>query len=194
VTSPVLYSSKSDLYPTPRDFFDRVNRRFGPLTTDVCALPENAKCPTYFTPEIDGLKQQWTGRCWCNPPFGKTIGLWLTKAVESAKTGATVVCLLPARVDTKWWHSYVKPFASHIEFPKGRLCFGEGKYDAPFPCALVVFAPLNLVRCQRCQREFKPRRADARFCSAACRQAAYRGRCVTDLAVTTTPGDGGPTP
>jgi phage N-6-adenine-methyltransferase len=195
MTSPVLFSSRSDLYPTPQDFFDAVDRRFGPLTTDVCALPENAKCPRFFTPEIDGLKQDWTGRCWMNPPFGKTIGLWLAKAVASAKAGATVLCLLPARVDTLWWHRYVKPFAQRIEFPKGRLWFGlQRKYPAPFPCALVVFAPLKLLRCQRCEREFKPRRVDARFCSAACKQAAYRERLVTHGAVTATLGDGGPTP
>jgi phage N-6-adenine-methyltransferase len=188
MTSAVLYSSKSDLYPTPRDFFDRVNRRFGPLTTDVCALPENAKCPRFFTPEDDGLKQEWAGRCWMNPPYGKTIGLWLAKAVESAINGASVVCLLPARVDTRWWHNYVEPFAQLVEFPKGRLRFGDGKYPAPFPSALVVFGPTKLLVCEHCGKNFVPRRADARYCSGACRQAAYRARFVTDRAVTDAAG------
>ena len=122
-----LYSSASDLYSTPPELFQELDRRFGPLTLDVCALPENAKCPSYFTPEQDGLKQPWTGRCWCNPPYGRTIRRWLLKAVKSALAGATVVCLLPARVDTRWWHELVNPMPAVIEFCKGRLWFGGGK-------------------------------------------------------------------
>ena len=96
-------------------------------------LPDNAKCPRYFTPAEDGLQQPWTGRCWCNPPYGKTIGLWVRKAWESSLEGATVVMLLPARVDTRWWHDYVKPYAAVVEFPKGRLRFGNAIHPAPFP-------------------------------------------------------------
>ena len=38
-----MFSSKSDLWETPQDFFDELNREFH-FNLDVCALPENAKC------------------------------------------------------------------------------------------------------------------------------------------------------
>lgn len=53
--------------------------------------------------------------------------------------GATVVCLLPARTDTRWWHSYCAK--GEIHFVPGRLKFGNAKHSAPFPCAVVVFRP-----------------------------------------------------
>ncbi len=63
--------AKTDVWPTPLDFFRKMDRKYGPFDLDVCALPDNAKCPRYFTPEQDGLQQRWEGRCWCNPPYGK---------------------------------------------------------------------------------------------------------------------------
>jgi phage N-6-adenine-methyltransferase len=87
--------------------FDELARRFGPFDLDVCATAENAKCPRFFSPEQDGLQQRWDGRCWMNPPYGRKIGVWVRKAWESALAGATVVCLLPARTDTRWWHDYI---------------------------------------------------------------------------------------
>ena len=74
-----------------------------------------------------------------NPPYGRTIKQWMKKAYESSLTGATVVCLVPARTDTKWWHDYA--MKGDIEFIKGRLKFGGSKNSAPFPSAVVVFNP-----------------------------------------------------
>jgi phage N-6-adenine-methyltransferase len=117
IAHAAMFTSNSDLWATSPDFFQKMDRRYGPFDLDVCAVAENAKCPRFYSPEQDGLQQPWTGRCWCNPPYGKTIGRWIAKAWQSSREGATVVCLLPAR-------------------------------------------------------------NDARFCSAACKQAAYRGRAV----------------
>ena len=103
--------------------------------TDVCALPGNAKCKRFFTPEMDGLKQEWTGVCWCNPPYGRQIGKWVEKACKSF---ATVVMLLPARTDTKWFHDWCLPYGK-IEFLRGRLKFGGCENSAPFPSMIVVF-------------------------------------------------------
>lgn len=130
----VHYSSKTDLWETPQSFFDELNREFH-FETDVCALPENAKCDKFYTPDQDGLKQDWSGVCWCNPPYGRQIGKWVEKA---AKSDATVVMLLPARTDTKWFHDWVLPFAE-IRFVKGRLKFGGAEHNAPFPCMVVIF-------------------------------------------------------
>lgn len=130
----VMFSSKSELWETPQEFFDELNREFG-FQTDVCALPENAKCEAFYTPEQDGLSQEWTGVCWCNPPYGRQIWEWVRKAAESE---ATVVMLIPARTDTKWFHDYILPNAE-IRFIKGRLKFGGSKNSAPFPSMVCIF-------------------------------------------------------
>lgn len=132
----VHFSSATDLWSTPQDFFDKLNAAYG-FTLDACALPENAKCERYYTREQDGLKQPWNGVVWCNPPYGRGIGAWLKKGYESAKAGATVVMLIPSRTDTRWWHDYA--MKGQIEFVKGRLKFGGAKFNAPFPCAVITF-------------------------------------------------------
>jgi hypothetical protein len=74
-----------------------------------------------------------------NPPYGRVIGNWMRKAYESAKEGALVVCLVPSRTDTRWWHDYA--MKGEVRYVKGRLKFGDSKNSAPFPCAVVVFRP-----------------------------------------------------
>src|SRR5262249_4101706 len=88
----------------------------------------------------DGLAQDWAGETvFMNPPYGRQISRWVRKAHDSAARGATVVCLVPARTDTHWWHNYV--IDGEVRFLKGRLKFGDSKNSAPFPSALVIFRP-----------------------------------------------------
>ena len=134
VNKEVMFSSATDLWETPQDFFDILNDEFH-FDIDVCALPENAKCGKFYSPEDDGLSKNWGGTCWCNPPYGRKIGEWVKKASES---NATVVMLLPARTDTKWFHDYIY-HKTEIRFIKGRLKFGNSKNSAPFPSMIVIF-------------------------------------------------------
>ena len=131
-----LFTSNTDLWETPQDFFDRLDEEFN-FDLDVCANVENAKCEKYFTEEMDGLQQEWKGVCWMNPPYGRQIGKWMKKAYESSLNGATVVCLVPARTDTRWWHDYC--MKGEIRFVKGRLKFGDSVNSAPFPSAVLIF-------------------------------------------------------
>ena len=137
MNTDVMFSSKSDLWATPQDFFDKLNEEFR-FTLDVCAIPENAKCENYYTPEQDGLSMPWKGVCWCNPPYGREIGQWVRRAFFASVTGATVVMLLPARTDTRWFHEYIYKKAE-VRFIKGRLKFGDSNNSAPFPSMVVVF-------------------------------------------------------
>lgn len=107
----VHFSSATDEWATPACFFEQLAAEFGPFDLDPCANAGNAKAPTYFTREQDGLAQDWTPyrRIYMNPPYGRVIGAWVKKAAEAAQAGCLVVCLLPARTDTKWWHSYCIP-------------------------------------------------------------------------------------
>lgn len=138
----VHYSSERMDWETPRDFFDRLDQEFE-FELDVCATPETAKCQRYYTPETDGLARNWTGTCWMNPPYGSEIADWMEKAYNESLNGATVVCLVPSRTDTNWWHNYAMK-ASEIRFVWGRLRFGGAETSAPFPSAVIIMRPDNV--------------------------------------------------
>jgi phage N-6-adenine-methyltransferase len=137
-TLEVMGSSRSDDWPTDLRFFATLEERFGPFDLDPCSTAENAKCARFFTRADNGLEQEWTGRVFMNPPYGQTIGLWMAKAWQASQTTAElVVCLVPARTDTAWWHDYAT--RGEVEFVRGRLRFGDCRNSAPFPSALIVF-------------------------------------------------------
>lgn len=56
----VLFSSKTDEWETPQDFFDKLDAEFH-FTLDPCASDENHKCKIYFTKEQNGLQESWGG-------------------------------------------------------------------------------------------------------------------------------------
>jgi len=135
VTTDWYQSSETPEWPTPQWLFDLLDREFH-FTLDVCATKDNAKCVHFYTRQDNGLEQQWSGKCWMNPPYGREIAEWMTKAKESAKAGATVVCLVPARPDTDWW--WENALAGEIRFIRGRLKWPGSNTMAPFPSAVVV--------------------------------------------------------
>lgn len=140
MNTDVMFSSKTDLWETPQEFFDKLDLEFH-FDLDVCALPENAKCARYYTPEQDGLSQPWEGVVWCNPPYGRNIGKWVQRAHdENRRNNNYIVMLLPARTDTRWFHDYILN-KTEVRFIRGRLKFGGAKNSAPFPSMVVVFRP-----------------------------------------------------
>lgn len=134
-----MFTSKTDMWETPQDLFDNLDSEFH-FTLDVCAVKENAKCKNFYSPEQDWLSQPWTGHVWCNPPYGRQIGKWVRRALFASAAGATVVMLLPARTDTKWFHEYIYHKAE-IRFIRGRIKFNGVKGNAPFPSMVCIFRP-----------------------------------------------------
>lgn len=133
--SPVLYSSRSEEWATPQDFYDELNSEFH-FTLDVCATAENTKCQKYFTKEENGLLQDWGNETvWCNPPYGKNIAKWCEKCYHHK---ATAVLLVHSRTDTRWFHDWVYHKAE-LRFVKGRLKFGGSKNSAPFPSMIAIY-------------------------------------------------------
>ena len=134
----VHFSSKTDEWETPQELFDRLDC-IHQFEVDVCATEMNTKCGFWFDKQNDALLKDWSGwsSLWMNPPYGRKIGSWIKKAYEESQKGCKVVCLIPARTDTKWWHEYV--MKGKIEFLRGRLKFGKSKNSAPFPSAIVIF-------------------------------------------------------
>lgn len=136
----VHYSSKSNEWATPQEFFDRLHEEFD-FELDPCSDGTNAKCGRYYTEKDDGLLQPWAPyRVFMNPPYGRAIKEWIRKAYEESRKGATVVALIPSRTDTRYWHDYVMK-SEEIRLVKGRIRFGDGRNSAPFPSAVVIFTP-----------------------------------------------------
>ena len=133
-----LFSSKTGEWETPQALYDALDQEFK-FTIDICATKENAKHREYMTKEQDALSRAiWIGRVWMNPPYGREIGRWMAKAYQQSQWSAeVVVCLVPARTDTAWWHDYC--MKGEVRFLRGRLRFGNAKNSAPFPSAIVVF-------------------------------------------------------
>ena len=142
-----MRSSNDDTWTTPRDFYDKLNAEFS-FSLDAAALKESALCDNWFGPNHDDLNlrdalvMDWSQfapskTVWLNPPYGRVIKTWVKKAdYEATKRNLTVVCLVPARTDTSWWHdSCIK---HEVRFIRGRLKFGNQKNSAPFPSAVVV--------------------------------------------------------
>ena len=147
-TQKVVFSSKSAEWETPQDFFDKLNKEWN-FTLDPCCADSTAKCKTYFTEKDDGLSKDWSGHTvFMNPPYGRSIGKWVKKAYEEGqKKDTCVVCLLPSRTCTKWFHDYCMK-ADWLYFVKGRLKFknkvvvprkGKALSPAPFPSVIAVF-------------------------------------------------------
>ena len=138
-------SSLDDTWRTPKAYFAQINDEFG-FGLDAAALQSSTLVPhNWYGPDHpdagrrDAFKRIWSedtnAPIWLNPPYGRTIGDWMKKANEEAELGATVVCLVPSRTDTKWWHEYA--IQHTVRFIKGRLRFNDAN-PAPFPSALVI--------------------------------------------------------
>lgn len=130
----------SDEWETPDKLFNFLNTKCGGFNLDVCATAYNRKVPNYYDKAQNGLKQEWKGVCWCNPPYSK-IEPWVDKAINETKPGphTVVYMLLPANTDTKYFSKVFKN-ACEIIFIKGRLKFkGEQNFPARFPSCIAIF-------------------------------------------------------
>ncbi|CAM3734528.1 DNA N-6-adenine-methyltransferase [Nocardioides zeicaulis] len=163
MTASALFSSATDNWPTPADFYDRLDQEFG-FTLDVCSSTANHKAERFYALDHvdpdrrDGLQADWvadarplidlSGRTrdaiWMNPPYGRTIGKWMEKAHASAQTGATVVCLVPVRTSSAWWHDWVLTTGAEVRYVRGRLTFGDATSSAPFGSAVVIYRPSDV--------------------------------------------------
>ena len=131
-------SEKTD-WETPPTLFKALDAEFH-FTLDAAAQEHNKKVANYYSPQMNGLIRPWTGVVWCNPPYGKEIGQWVKKGRDSALAGATVVMLVYARTDTRWFHDYVYGQAE-IRFLRGRVKFVGAESSAPAPSMVIVWRP-----------------------------------------------------
>jgi phage N-6-adenine-methyltransferase len=137
-TRRTLFSSRTADWATPRKLFASLDAEFG-FSLDVAADDINHCCQGYFTAVEDGLKQDWGNRdMLVQSAHSRRIREWVAKAYNAAQRGATVVCLIPARTCTSWWHDYC--LKGEIRYIRGRLTFNDDKKKrAPSPSAVVIF-------------------------------------------------------
>jgi site-specific DNA-methyltransferase (adenine-specific) len=138
--SKALTSSARDDWETPTWLFDQLNSEFD-FTLDAAADSRNHKCEKYFSINDDGLSMSWGGeRVFCNPPYGRGVGVWLEKAHNEVLLGdcPLAVLLVAARTDTIWFHDFVLGKAD-IRFVRGRIKFGGSNTNAPFPSMIVIY-------------------------------------------------------
>lgn len=117
-------------WTTPREFFAELHERFD-FTLDGAAYPDNALLPRYSTP---GEPMDWEGeRVFCNPPWST-----IKPFVDLAPFADVAVLLVPARVNSRWFHRALG-YGACVEFFLGRPRFGDGKGSSPVDCLLLVF-------------------------------------------------------
>jgi phage N-6-adenine-methyltransferase len=131
----------SDHWATPWPIVRALESDLGTFDLDACCVPDTAKAPRFYTPMEDGLAQRWFGRVWLNPPYSN-VTPWLEKAIAetTACRALLVAALLPACVDTRWFHNLVKDRAE-IRFIRGRVrFFGWQKTPITQPKTPSIFA------------------------------------------------------
>jgi len=136
------FQSTRQTYETPNSLFAPLDKEFQ-FTLDVAADSTNSKCKKFISETQDALKQNWSGVCWCNPPYNQ-LGKWVRKAFTEAQEGrATTVMLIPSRTNTEWWHDYCN--LGEIRFVRGRPKFVGCTHGLPQPLALVIFKIQSLM-------------------------------------------------
>lgn len=115
-----------DTYPTPLSVFNPINDEFN-FTVDGAALPHNAKCKKFVTPEMDFLTYPLENeRIFVNPPFSDPLR-FIKRAVELFENHhCLVVMLLPVDISTEWF-SLITQKATEIRFIVG----GRIKFISP---------------------------------------------------------------
>lgn len=139
---------------TPFSLFNYLKQVVGEngFAIDAAADSSNHLCDRWYGPGsiwgTDALAEpKWMSPAWCNPPYSRSIDQWIFKMNEQADLGATIVALLPAKVETKWWYEGIVAKKRDIYFLVGRVPFDPppswaAAVDSPkFPSAVVLFAP-----------------------------------------------------
>lgn len=122
-------------------------KALGVFDLDPCAPLKRpwATANRHYTIEDDGLKQQWDGRVFCNPPYGRATGLWLARMCVHGNG----IALIFARTETAIFFNYIWNEAHGVMFLKGRLRFYNADGTLPVnsagsPSCLVAYGADNV--------------------------------------------------
>jgi site-specific DNA-methyltransferase (adenine-specific) len=148
------YGNVNDSIETPKPLMRDICKRFGVKNFfDPCPLNQNAK-RMYINgedsesegeeveqkDEVDGLSIAWENPTFINPPFS-AIPLWINKTIAEMKKGISVVALLPARTNTRWWNELVMPNVVMLEIFHRAIKFHGYRKGFPTPLCICYFCP-----------------------------------------------------
>lgn len=139
-TPRTILTSNSDEWNTPKEFVDVVASFLRGIDLDPCSNEGEPNVPAknVFRKADDGLKHEWNGRVYMNPPYGEAVGSWVEKLIAEHESGRAkeAIALVAARVGTKWFQQ-VEPY--YMGFVRGRLTFGNASNPATFDSAVIYF-------------------------------------------------------
>lgn len=109
---------------TPAEYIEAARRVMGGIDLDPasCAIAnEVVRADKFFSLEEDGLKKDWSGRIWLNPPYSRElIGKFVDKLLASDFEAAIV--LTDAATETSWFSKLAQK-AAVICFATRRIKF-----------------------------------------------------------------------
>lgn len=120
-------SGEQDWY-TPPQFIEAARRVLSEIDTDPASsdvAQQFVKAKTYFTAADDGLKQEWRGRVWLNPPYSAgVVEKFAEKLIESLNTGvcSDAIVLVNNATETRWFQLLAN-HADAVCFPCSRIKF-----------------------------------------------------------------------
>ena len=124
-------SGENEWY-TPQEYADMAREVMGSIDLDPASNAEanqTIKATTFYTKDDDGLKKQWAGNVWLNPPYSRDLmPAFVDKLKQSYMDGDVGSAILVSHnnTDTAWFHSLAEA-ASAICFPKNRIRFYRGE-------------------------------------------------------------------
>jgi len=139
-----MQSSERNEWWTPEPYIEAARSVLGGIDLDPasCAQAnETVRAARYFSVADDGLKQEWKGRVWLNPPYGGRAGAFVTKLAGSAAAGdvTAAVCLVSSHsTDTAWFRPL---WDALLCFTYGRIHFNGPGDAATHGSVLAYFGP-----------------------------------------------------
>lgn len=127
----LAFSSESVEYYTPSEIIEAARSLMGGIDLDPASCveaQETVRARTFYTQQDDGLKQQWEGRVWLNPPYGKignesSQGYWAERLIVEYDMGNVgAACLLTrSALGYEWYESLLDRlpvclFRKRVEF------------------------------------------------------------------------------
>lgn len=143
----VAHNSGENEWYTPAKFIEAARQTMGGIDLDPASNPtanQIVKADHFYTKDDDGLKQDWTGRVWLNPPYSQPeIDDFSKKAVYEYRNGSVEqLCILVNNATETAWFQGLLNIASAVCLIRGRVKFLNQALDpegAPLQGQVVLY-------------------------------------------------------